>query len=88
VFNTYRDSLNWQNDLTLNDRNSLILGGDWYEDRIHSSTTSPKTAAGTAPRSSSIASTANGSPPNWACATTRTSSLAARTAGAAPSPCR
>jgi vitamin B12 transporter len=38
VFNTYRDSLNWQNDLTLNDRNSLILGGDWYEDRINSST--------------------------------------------------
>ncbi|MEB0105346.1 TonB-dependent receptor domain-containing protein [Pseudomonas sp. MH9.3] len=39
VFNTYRDSLNWQNDLTLNDRNSLILGGDWYEDRFHGSTT-------------------------------------------------
>ena len=38
VFNTYRDSLNWQNDLTLNARNSLILGGDWYEDRVNSST--------------------------------------------------
>ncbi|VVO00711.1 TonB-dependent receptor domain-containing protein [Pseudomonas fluorescens] len=38
VFNTYRDSVNWQNDLTLNERNSLILGGDWYEDRINSST--------------------------------------------------
>ncbi len=38
VFNTYRDSLNWQNDLTLDARNSLILGGDWYEDRINSST--------------------------------------------------
>lgn len=38
VFNTYRDSLNWQNDLTLDDRNSLILGADWYEDRINSST--------------------------------------------------
>ncbi|SFB47998.1 vitamin B12 transporter [Pseudomonas simiae] len=38
VFNTYRDSVNWQNDLTLNDRNSLILGGDWYEDRFHGST--------------------------------------------------
>lgn len=38
VFNTYRDSLNWQNDLTLDPRNSLILGGDWYEDRINSST--------------------------------------------------
>ena len=38
VFNTYRDSLTWQNDLTLNEHNSLILGGDWYEDRINSST--------------------------------------------------
>jgi vitamin B12 transporter len=38
VFNTYRDSVNWQNDLSLDDRNSLILGGDWYEDRINSST--------------------------------------------------
>ncbi|KAB0482244.1 vitamin B12 transporter [Pseudomonas reinekei] len=38
VFNTYRDSLNWQNDLTLNESNSLILGGDWYEDRVNSST--------------------------------------------------
>ncbi|TPG75088.1 TonB-dependent receptor domain-containing protein [Pseudomonas arsenicoxydans] len=38
VFNTYRDSVNWQNDLTLNDRNSLLVGGDWYEDRINSST--------------------------------------------------
>jgi vitamin B12 transporter len=38
VFNTYRDSVNWQNDLTLNERNSLILGGDWYEDRINSTT--------------------------------------------------
>jgi len=38
VFNTYRDSVNWQNDLTLNDRHSLILGADWYEDRVNSST--------------------------------------------------
>ncbi|CAI8707091.1 vitamin B12 transporter [Pseudomonas sp. IT-P12] len=38
IFNTYRDSLNWQNDLTLDARNSLILGGDWYEDRVNSST--------------------------------------------------
>ncbi|NVZ21026.1 TonB-dependent receptor domain-containing protein [Pseudomonas costantinii] len=37
VFNTYRDSLTWQNDLTLNDQNSLILGADWYEDRVNSS---------------------------------------------------
>lgn len=39
VFNTYRDSANWQNDLTLNEQNRLILGGDWYEDRFHGSTT-------------------------------------------------
>ena len=38
VFNTYRDSVNWQNDLTLNEHNSLILGGDWYQDRVNSST--------------------------------------------------
>lgn len=38
VFNTYRDSVNWQNDVSLNSRNSLILGGDWYEDRVNSST--------------------------------------------------
>ena len=38
AFNTYRDSVNWQNDLTLDERNSLILGGDWYEDRVHAST--------------------------------------------------
>ncbi|MBY8971334.1 TonB-dependent receptor [Pseudomonas sp. P867] len=39
VFNTYRDSVNWQNDLTLNEQNNLIVGGDWYEDRFHGSTT-------------------------------------------------
>lgn len=39
VFNTYRDSINWQNDFTLDQQNSLILGGDWYEDRFHGSTT-------------------------------------------------
>ena len=38
VFNTYRDSVTWQNDLAINERNSLMLGGDWYEDRINSST--------------------------------------------------
>jgi len=38
VFNTYRDSVTWQNDLTLDRRNSLILGADWYEDRVNSST--------------------------------------------------
>jgi vitamin B12 transporter len=38
VFNTYRDSVNWQNDLTLNDQHSVKLGADWYEDRVNSST--------------------------------------------------
>ncbi|WP_166363165.1 TonB-dependent receptor domain-containing protein [Pseudomonas akapageensis] len=38
VFNTYRDSANWQNDLTLDERNSLLLGVDWYEDQVNSST--------------------------------------------------
>ena len=38
AFNTYRDAVNWQNDLTLDERNSLILGGDWYEDRVHATT--------------------------------------------------
>ena len=38
-FNTYRDSLNWQNNLTLDEKNSLILGADTYEDRVRSSTT-------------------------------------------------
>ena len=37
VFNTYRDSLNWQNDLRLDEDNSLILGVDWYEDRLNTS---------------------------------------------------
>ena len=37
-FNTYRDSLNWQNNLALDDRNSLILGADAYEDRVRSNT--------------------------------------------------
>ncbi|MNP05528.1 Vitamin B12 transporter BtuB precursor [compost metagenome] len=37
-FNTYRDSLNWQNDLSLDEHNNLLLGGDWYQDRLHGST--------------------------------------------------
>ncbi|WP_060509610.1 TonB-dependent receptor domain-containing protein, partial [Pseudomonas sp. NBRC 111124] len=38
VFNTYRDQVTWQNDLALADRHNLLLGGDWYEDRVHGST--------------------------------------------------
>ncbi|MFK0314024.1 TonB-dependent receptor domain-containing protein [Pseudomonas sp. NPDC090233] len=38
VFNTYRDQVTWQNDLALTDQHSLLVGGDWYEDRVHGST--------------------------------------------------
>ncbi|MEN8640400.1 TonB-dependent receptor domain-containing protein [Pseudomonas sichuanensis] len=38
VFNTYRDQVTWQNDFTLDTRNNLLLGGDWYQDRVHAST--------------------------------------------------
>jgi len=38
VFNTYRDQVTWQNDLTLDERNSLLLGTDGYQDRVHGST--------------------------------------------------
>nr|WP_269807451.1 TonB-dependent receptor [Pseudomonas sp. NMI795_08] len=38
VFNTYRDQVTWQNDFTLDARNNLLIGGDWYQDRVHAST--------------------------------------------------
>ncbi len=38
IFNTYRDSVNWLNTLTLNDSHSLLLGADWYEDQLNSNT--------------------------------------------------
>ncbi|MDH1551254.1 MULTISPECIES: TonB-dependent receptor [Pseudomonas] len=38
IFNTYRDQLTWQNDLALGEQNTLLIGGDWYEDRVHAST--------------------------------------------------
>ncbi len=38
VFNTYRDQVTWQNDLTLDAGHSLLLGGDWYQDRVQGST--------------------------------------------------
>ncbi len=38
LFNTYRDSANWLNTLQLSDNHSLLLGADWYEDQLHSST--------------------------------------------------
>ncbi|MGE7990942.1 TonB-dependent receptor domain-containing protein [Pseudomonas sp. NPDC089554] len=38
VFNTYRDQVTWQNDLALGARNTLLLGANWYQDRVHGST--------------------------------------------------
>ncbi|MDF0731352.1 TonB-dependent receptor [Pseudomonas entomophila] len=38
VFNTYRDQVTWQNDLALDARNSLLLGADGYQERVHGST--------------------------------------------------
>ncbi|MDF9754810.1 vitamin B12 transporter [Pseudomonas sp. TE6288] len=35
IYNTYRDQVTWQNDFTLDERNQLMLGGDWYQDRFH-----------------------------------------------------
>ncbi|AYC31440.1 TonB-dependent receptor [Pseudomonas cavernae] len=35
-FNTYRDSLGWLNTLQLTDSQQLLLGADWYEDRLNS----------------------------------------------------
>lgn len=79
VFSTYRDSINWQNDLTLNQQNSLILGGDWYEDRIHSD--KPYNENSRWNRAAFIQHRFKGSgfPPNWGYAATRTSNLAGRT---------
>jgi len=38
AFNTYRDSASWLNTLKLGDAHQLLLGADWYEDRLTSST--------------------------------------------------
>lgn len=37
VFNSYRDQANWLNTLDLNPNHSLLLGAEWYEDRLNSS---------------------------------------------------
>ncbi|MDM8348023.1 TonB-dependent receptor [Pseudomonas sp. sp1636] len=37
-FNTYRDSASWLNTLALSDRQQVLLGADWYEDRLRGST--------------------------------------------------
>ncbi|WAH59457.1 TonB-dependent receptor [Pseudomonas silvicola] len=38
VFNTYRDSLGWQNTLRLDERHTLLAGVDMFQDRVNSST--------------------------------------------------
>ncbi len=35
---TYRDTVNWLNDLRLNAEHSLTLGAEWYEDSLNSNT--------------------------------------------------
>ena len=37
-YNTYRNAANWLNTLQVNDTNKLLVGLDWYEDILHSST--------------------------------------------------
>lgn len=37
-FNTYRDSASWLNTLKLNETQQLLLGADWHEDRLSSTT--------------------------------------------------
>ncbi|MBE7375832.1 TonB-dependent receptor domain-containing protein [Pseudomonas lopnurensis] len=38
AYSTYRDSASWVNTLQLNPDNQLLLGADWHEDRLHSTT--------------------------------------------------
>jgi vitamin B12 transporter len=38
VFDTRRDTATWQNDLSLGERGQLVLGLDWLQDRVASST--------------------------------------------------
>ncbi|MCQ4271339.1 TonB-dependent receptor [Pseudomonas kuykendallii] len=35
TYNTFRDSANWVNTLQLNEANQLLVGADWYEERLH-----------------------------------------------------
>lgn len=38
AFNTYRNSANWLNTLQVNEQNGFLVGLDWYDDILHSST--------------------------------------------------
>jgi vitamin B12 transporter len=35
TYNTFRDSASWVNTLQLDDANQLLVGADWYEERLH-----------------------------------------------------
>ena len=37
-YKTYRNAANWLNTVQINDTNKLLMGLDWYEDILHSST--------------------------------------------------
>ena len=39
TYTTYRDAVNWVNTLALTNNQQVLIGADWYEDRLHSSTT-------------------------------------------------
>lgn len=83
MFNTYRDQVTWQNDLALGERNSLLLGGDWYEDRVHASTDFTEDSRWNRAVFVQHRYQASTFPPKWVCAMTVTSSSAARPPGAA-----
>lgn len=38
VYNTYRDSVTWLNTLNLNEKNTVLLGVDYLNDKLHSTT--------------------------------------------------
>ena len=38
AFNTYRNSANWLNTVQVSEQNTLLVGLDWYDDILHSST--------------------------------------------------
>ena len=84
VFNTYRDSVNWLNTLALGDRHSLLLGGEWYEDQLNSNTAFAEQQRWNQAAFVQHRYESEHFSTELAYATTRTSSSAARTPGAAP----
>lgn len=43
-YNTFRDSATWLNTLTLNDTNTILVGADFLNDKLHSSTDYDRTS--------------------------------------------